>query len=252
MTPDYTIIIPFYRETTALAFSRFYFEKLGLQPIYALDSKQAARRNEAEDILGRDVVIYDNPGGFVEAHFDRLAALSPTDWILRIDCDEAPNPRMLEHCAAFVKRPTSNVCGFDRDDLLWRGDHFERIKYSPLFFDSQYRLFNRNRVEFISQIHTPGYRIPKWKLPLVPLWHAPLSARIYHLARTFVPPTMREDRMKGRTDYDTGVGAKFREWNLRPDETFQWRSFDDRWFTELYAEWKAANRELSLKDTSQR
>jgi hypothetical protein len=234
---NYTIIIPFYRETTALQFSRFYFDSLRIKPIYVLDSKQIARRKEAEDILGQPVAVYNNPGGFVEAHFDRLAALAPTDWILRIDCDEAPNPALLEHCARFVKRPTSNLCGFDRDDLLWRGNRFQRLKYSPLFFDSQFRLFNRRQVKFISETHTPGYHVPKWKVPLVPLWHGPLNARIYHLQRTFEPAEKRAARMTGRTDYQTGAGAKFREWNLRPDESFQWRSFNDRWFTELFAAW---------------
>ncbi len=173
----------------------------------------------------------------MEANFERLAALSPTDWILRIDCDEAANPKLLEHCERFVRRPTSNLCGFDRDDLLWRGNRFERLKYSPLFFDSQFRLFNRRRVEFISQPHSPGYRVPKWKLPLVPLWHGPLDARIYHLQRTFASPEQRATRMRDRTDYQIGVGAKYREWNLRPDDTFEWRNFEDSWFTELFAKW---------------
>jgi len=237
MQPDFTIIVPFYKETTALAFASYYFGTLGIEPIFALDSKQIARRGEAEDIIGRPVAIYDNPGGFVESNFKQLAALSPTDWILRVDCDEVPNLKMLDHCARFVRRPTSNLCGYLRDDLLWRRDHFDKLKFSALYFDTQFRLFDRTRVRFKHEIHTPGYHVPKWKLPLVPLWAAPPRARLYHLARTFVAPAQRAARMEDRQDYQQGVGVAFREWNLRPDETHQWEHFDDPAFTRLFSDW---------------
>lgn len=237
---SFGIVIPIYAEARdVLQFSKFYFEQTGYDPVYALDSKKIERRSEIEDILHQKIEIYDNPGrSYIEGHYDRLASLSPSDWVLRIDCDELPNREMLQYCHRFVCKPTDAFCGFDRDDLLWRGDRFERIKYAPLFFDTQFRLFNRTQVEFEPKIHSAGFKKPKWKTPLWPWWNAPLKARIYHLARTFVPEAQRLARMSQRQDYETGVGLKFREWNLRPDDMFKWRSFDDQWFTSLYAEWK--------------
>lgn len=233
----FTIIIPVFEETDALAFSNFYFNKLGLQPIYALDSKRISRRAEVERRIGREVAIYDNPGICIEASYQNLAALSPTEWLLRIDCDEIPNQTMLQHCARFTTSPADAYCGFDRDDLVWRETHFQRLKYAPLFVDTQFRLFNRIKVKFINRIHTPGFHVPKWNLPFLPGWNAPRIARLYHLQRVFITPQQRSEKL---TRYNAaGQQQGFNNWLSRPDESFQWRSFDDAVFTELFAQWKA-------------
>ena len=193
--PAFTIIVPVFEETDALVFSNFYFSKLGLQPIYALDSKRLSRRAEVEKLLNRTVAIYENPGNCIEASYQNLASLSPTDWLLRIDCDEVPNHAILQYCANFVTYPTDAYCGFDRDDLIWREGHVEKIKYAPLFVDTQFRLFNRSRVKFLSRIHAPGFHVPKWKLPFLPGWNAPRAARLYHLQRIFITPEQREEKL---------------------------------------------------------
>ena len=236
-TIAYTIIVPVFEETDVLAFSNYYFSKLQLRPIYALDSKRIHRKVEVERILGREVSIYENPGNCIEASYQNLAALSPTDWLLRIDCDEVPNQAMLEHCTRFVDHPADAYCGFDRDDLIWREGHFERLKYAPLFVDTQFRLFNRTKVQFISRIHTSGFHVPKWKLPFLPRWNAPRGARIYHLQRAFITAQQRAEKL---ARYNAaGQDQQFNSWLARPDESFKWRSFHDEKFTEIFALWKA-------------
>ena len=235
--PAFTIIVPVFEETDALAFSNFYFNKLGLKPIFALDSKRISRRAEVEKLLNRQVAIYENPGNCIEASYQNLASLSPTDWLLRIDCDEVPNQAMLEHCTRFVGRPVDAYCGFDRDDLIWREGHFERLKYAPLFVDTQFRLFNRSKVQFISRIHTPGFHVPKWKLPFLPGWNAPRAARMYHLQRVFITPQQRTEKL---ARYNAaGQEQQFNTWLARPDESFKWRGFNDAAFTNIFAQWKA-------------
>ncbi len=235
----FTIIVPVFEETAALAFSNFYFTQRGLTPIYALDSKRLARRAEVEKILGRQVAIYENPGNCIEASYRNLASLSPTDWVLRVDCDEAPNVPMLAHCLRFTAHPTDAYCGFDRDDLIWRDSHFERLKYAPLFVDTQFRLFNRTKVKFINRIHTPGFHIPQWKLPFLPGWNAPRSARLYHLQRIFITPQHRAEKL---ARYNAaGQDQQFNRWLARPDASFQWRGFQDAAFTHIFAQWQAAH-----------
>lgn len=208
-----------------------------------LDSKQIGRRKSVEATLGRSVSIYENPGNCIEANYENLAALATTDWILRIDCDEVPNLKMLEHCAKFVAHPTDAYCGFDRDDLVWRDGHFERIKYNPLFFDSQYRLFNRRQVKFIAEIHTPGFQVPHWKLPLWPKWHGPLSARIYHLQRIFDSPLHRAEKA---ARYDSsGQSKTFAEWNSRPDHAFKWQKMNDVHLNSIFSQWKNSHQLIS-------
>jgi hypothetical protein len=231
-----TIIIPIFEETAALAFSKFYFDRLGLHPIYALDSKRIARRDEVEKLLNCQVKIYQNSGQCIEASYDKLAALSPTDWILRIDCDEVPNTEMLRQCARFIAHPLDAYCGFDRDDLIWRQDHFERLQYAPLFVDNQFRLFNRRKVKFIGKIHTPGFYVPKWKVPFIPIWNAPLKARIYHLQRVFI---LAQQRVEKVARYNgAGQAAGFNDWLSRPDDSFKWKPLHDKEFTQSFAAWK--------------
>lgn len=234
---DFTIIVPIFEETNALAFSHYYFSGLGLSPIYALDSKRKDRNVEVAKIIGRPPAIYENPGNCIEAGYEKLSALSPTDWILRIDCDEVPNSEMLRHCAKFVGRPSDSYCGFDRDDLLWRDTHFERLKYKPFFVDSQFRLFNRSKVRFLPRIHTPGFHIPKWKVPFLPRWNAPAAARLYHLQRSFITAQQRAEKLSRYNN--AGQKQIFNEWLARPDDSFKWRPFNDSAFTKIYAEWKA-------------
>lgn len=236
---NFTIIVPVFEETDALAFSNFYFTERGLAPIYALDSKRIARRGEVEKILGRKVEIYQNPGTCIEASYQALASLSPADWVLRIDCDEVPNQLMLEHCNRFTQHPSDAYCGFDRDDLIWRGGRFERLKYAPLFVDTQFRLFNRTKVQFVSRIHTPGFHVPKWKLPFLPGWNAPRVARLYHLQRVFITAQQRTEKL---ARYNAaGQQLQFNNWLARPDESFNWRGFNDGEFTRLFARWKTAH-----------
>ena len=236
----YTIIIPVFEETAALLFSHAYFSSLGLVPIYALDSKKFSRRQEVEKLLGREVVVFENPGSCIESGYANLAALSPSDWILRVDCDEVPNAAMLQHCAKFVARPVDVYCGFDRDDLIWKGDHFEKLKYAPLFVDTQFRLFNRSKIKYVSRIHTPGFRVPKWKIPFVPIWNAPSRARLYHVQRVFITPQQRAEKL---TRYNGAEqDQQFNDWLARPDESFTWRPFNDRQFTDLFARWKAVQK----------
>lgn len=232
----FTIIIPVFEETDALTFSNFYFNKLGLKPIYALDSKRISRRAEVESLLGRAVAIYENPGNCIEASYQNLASLSPADWLLRIDCDEVPNLAMLQHCARFTTSPADAYCGFDRDDLVWRETHFERLKYAALFVDTQFRLFNRTKVKFINRIHTPGFLVPKWKLPFLPGWNAPRTARIYHLQRVFITAQQRAEKLERYNA--AGQDQQFNNWLARPDESFKWRSFHDATFIEIFAQWK--------------
>ena len=230
-----SIIIPIFEETSALEFSKFYFDKLNLKPTYALDSKRIERRKSLEEILGQSVSVYDNPGNCIEANYETLANLSTTDWILRIDCDEVPNLQLLEHCAKFIARPTDAYCGFDRDDVLWRGSHFERLKYNPFFFDSQYRLFNRRQVKFVKKIHTPGFEMPKWKLPLIPLWHGPLSARIYHLQRNFTSAQQRAEKVARYNS--SGQSKTLGEWIRKDDESFKWTKLNAPELNSIYSQW---------------
>ena len=233
-----SILIPVYEETAALSFSKFYFDQLGIHPTYVLDSKRINRRDQVEELLGRSVAIYKNPGLSIEANFQNLLDLADTDWVLRIDCDEVPNLAMLEHCEKFSARPTDHYCGFDRDDLIWQNNRFDRLVYAPLFMDSQFRLFNRNKVTVVKKVHTPGFHVPKWKLP-IPFWHAPRSARLYHLQRVFI--TYEKRREKSERYNRVGQSSHFDLWNTRRDDSFKWKPMHNNALTDIFLKWSRLN-----------
>jgi hypothetical protein len=225
---DFSILIPVFEETQALAFSRFYFDRLGVRPIYVLDSKRLQRREEVERIIGAEVQIYDNPGLVAESHFERFAALSPTDWVLRIDCDEAPTLAMLHHAGRFVARGKGFIKGYDRRQMRWHEDGFQAVRQYP-YKDVQYRLFDRRRVKFVQKIHTPGYAIPLWQA-----WPAPLSARFFHLQFVF---ETRDQRYQKEVRYRQALGQDQNSDWIDPADDRSWIDMPDPLLTQAYRDW---------------
>ena len=226
---DFTILVPVFEETRALAFSKFHFDRLGLRPIYVLDSKRIARRDEVERLLGREVLVYENPERFLEANFAKFTALSPTDWILRIDCDEAVTPALLEHARNYASGGRWAVKGYERRQLRWHEDGFQYVKRA-FHRDTQFRLCDRRKVRFTPKIHTPGFHVPR--LLRSP---APTEARIYHLQFLFETPEQREK--KGELYKSQGQPKSLDSFYTTPVEKFNWAPLDDADLTATYRAW---------------
>lgn len=227
---EYAILVPVFNEVDALSFLKFYFDRLNLRPIYVLDSKKIERRDEVERIVGAEVLIYDNPGLVAESNFEKFAALSPRDWILRIDCDEAPTLAMLEHAQNFVKRGRGAIKGYDRRQMRWHEGRFQAVKQRP-YKDVQYRLFDRRKVTFVQKIHTPGYAIP-----LLESWPAPRRARFFHLQFVFETPDQRrikEVRYNKALGRDVDLGT----WAVRDLDDYTWEELPDPLLTSAYRDW---------------
>ncbi len=227
---DYSIMVPVYNETDALSFSKFHFDSLNLRPIYVLDSKRIARRDEVERAIGGEALIYDNPGMFLEANFEKFASLSPTDWILRIDCDEVVTAALIDHAGDYVKHGSWSTKGYCRRQLRWHEDGFQYVKY--LFHrDTQFRLFDRRKVRFVRKIHTPGYDVPR--LRRTP---APSPAHMYHLQFLFETPQQREK--KGELYKSQGQPKKLDSFYTTPVEQFNWAPLDDPHLASTYRAWR--------------
>jgi hypothetical protein len=228
---DFTILIPVFEETDALVFSTFYFNSLGLRPIYVLDSKRIGRRDEVERIVGREVVIYDNPGMFIEANYEKFTALAPTDWILRIDCDEAVTAALIDHADQHVKHGLGYIKGYNRRQMRWNEGGFQAVKHL-IHRDIQYRLFDRRKVRVEHKIHTPGY-----KVPVLQMMPAPGASRIYHLQFLFESPEQRQK--KGALYRSLGQAEKFNQWFETPVDKFKWESLEDTYLLEIYRAWRS-------------
>jgi hypothetical protein len=190
---DFTILIPVFEETSALEFSVHFFEQLGIRPHYVLDSKRRDRKSEVEKIVGYAVPVYQNDDGkTVEANFDRLISISPTDWIFRIDCDEVPNLEAITQCQQFIHSQSGTILGFARPQLFFEQSCLRAVSdrdYNSAIATTQWRLFNRNRVKIDRRIHTPGYKIPFWRKSV-----ASLPASLFHLEWIFTTSKTRAEK----------------------------------------------------------
>lgn len=162
----FSIAVPLFSETKALSFSASYFGKIGIEPIYALDSQGARETEEVLRSLGKRIVKFENSKPYIENGYEAFEYVSPTDWILRIGCDEVPNLRMIKWCENFLNSGKEAIVSFERYQLIWSGRRFlsattERFQPER---QRQFRLFNRRNVTFDRTIHSPGIRVDN-KLP---------------------------------------------------------------------------------------
>ena len=230
MTLPYTIQIPVYNETRALEFSALYFDRLGLSVRYVLDSQ---RTDEAETTLrrlGREPVYFLNERPYIENGYENFAALSPTDWILRLDCDEVPSRELIRASIEFVERNGAGIAGFDRHQVLFRDGRLltattDRFRPSA---QRQWRLFNRQQVRFNRQIHSPGLHLD----------HAveqQPDAVIYHLSWVFLS---LEERVKKAARYDANGQSPVNRLNqLFPIESTDFADLHAPFLQEIFSTW---------------
>jgi hypothetical protein len=226
---DLTIQIPLFNEMEALEFSKFYFDSIDVDVHYVLDSQCLERTKALAIKLGVRYSEFRNDKPYIENGYENFSAASPTDWVLRIDCDEVPTPELIDFARNFA-RGGQGVASFERLQVIWRQGGFHRsnaARFAPQV-QRQYRLFNRRNVEFDTAIHTPGIRID------APA-HAPSQACLYHMSWIYLswderlekanrydaygqPPANRENQLMSLDDQDfihvkpTIIDAVYARW----------------------------------------
>jgi hypothetical protein len=230
MKLPFTILTPIFNETKALEFSSFYFDRLGADVRYVLDSQCTPEAAETLRRLGREAYHFDNDQPFIENGYESFCAASPTDWILRIDCDEVPSRELIEACREFVAHDEAGVAGFERHQVLWRDKRLwtataERFN---CVHQRQWRLFNRAAVRFCRTIHTPGIEVR------APVAMAPTAA-LFHLSWVFLT---WEERLAKAARYDRhGQQDHNRTNQLFPLEEAKWKELDAPFLLDALEQW---------------
>lgn len=143
-----------------------WYRRLNYAPLFVVDARTT---DETRDIIAQFGCEYKEflpRGDFPEAGMLEFGAQqSNSDWILRLDDDELPSERLLLW-AGEVGTKSKNQCWFfPRRELF---SHQDKIFYSrsfgkyPLIDHAQQlnpmaRLYNRNRVKFLEELHTTGF-----------------------------------------------------------------------------------------------
>jgi hypothetical protein len=144
-----------------------HYRQLGVEPLIILDDTS---HDQTEVLLRQKGVDYvkahaDVPR--VEALVKSVPPLVRSDWVIRLDDDELPAGWLCAWAALQARRTDAIVVGFERRWVRLRLDG--RLDYSnhPLIvspqgvLDAQWRMFRPDVVQFRSDIHTPGFYIPK-------------------------------------------------------------------------------------------
>jgi hypothetical protein len=156
----------------------------GLKPLIVIDARTIDSTREIVVSKGLDYLEFTPRGDYPEAGMLEFAAQNAkSDWLLRLDDDELPSRSLIEFSwGKGIK--SKNQCWFiERRELYWEG---ERVVFSrspgkyplpdyPKYLHPMARLFHVDRVDYLEEVHTTGFK----ELKLYGF--APPSAFIVHL-----------------------------------------------------------------------
>lgn len=229
----FTLQIPIYNETDLLEFSFYYHNILGLKPRYILDNKRTPEAEATLQRLNQEVAYFVNEKPYIEAGYESFAMASPTDWILRLDCDEVPSRELIDWCTNFIECGGNGVAGFERHQVVWQNGRLYSARTERFLpkVQMQWRLFNRTSVSFDTRIHTPGIKLEN----ITPM---PSEACVYHLSWQFLS---FGDRLRKSDRYDRyGQPAANRANQLLPIEDADLAFLHAPLLQDAYLDWQSS------------
>jgi hypothetical protein len=147
----------------------------------------------------------------VEALVGHLPKYVDSRWVVRLDDDELPCHGLYSWIASRLKRLSFDAIGFQRRAIRLTADRTCEYSRHPLItsklgvLDAQWRMFRPDSVRYRSNIHTPGFFVPKGS-PIAP--HKAYIAHFNWLVRTLCERRQQVD------DYDrqeANAGSRFRD-----------------------------------------
>ena len=162
---QYELVIPTINSERWLGNFLHYYKVNNLLPIYAVDSRTSDGTRDLIREYGFDFIEVRGDEPRVEALLPSIAAQIQAPWILRLDDDELPTPKVLEFAAGVALEDAVEAYSFPRANLR-RNPISRRLERSYLFafgpkagLDRQWRLFKPKSVTYVSDLHTPGFRV---------------------------------------------------------------------------------------------
>lgn len=192
------------------------YRRLGIEPLVLLDGYS---NDGTEQLLKHRRIEYakvfpELPR--VEAIIKLIPEHCESEWVFRLDDDEFPSRSLISWIHANFAGMGSDVIGVPRRWVrVGSGGGCEYSNHRLLRWlenrmDIQWRLFKPQEVDYVTDIHSPGFRVP-------PSPFAPDSAYIVHFDWII---RSREARARKLVDYDrqrSGAGSSFRDLYLWED-----------------------------------
>jgi hypothetical protein len=188
-----------------------HYRTLGIDPFIMLDQSSDTA---TEALLKRRGVEFKR----VHAELPRVETLIKfipdhvdSVWAVRLDDDELPSRSLCEWIKQRSFGTDLSVIGFQRRWIRLRNDGSCEYSMHPKIvsrlgvLDAQWRMFRPSAVQYRSEIHTPGFYVPKGSSI------APKRAYIAHLSWLVRTASERRQQVE---DYDRQVsnaGTRFRD-----------------------------------------
>lgn len=200
------------------------YRKLAIRPLVLLDN---ASEDGTQELLEREHVEYAR----VVPEFPRVEAIvrlipkyTDIPWVLRLDDDEFPSRALIDWILDRLDGLDTNILGIPRRWVrMGKSGHCEfsnhpLLKQDQDKMDIQWRLFRPDRVDYITDIHSPGFRASA-------ALAAPDEAFLVHFDWII---RSRQARARKVADYDrqqSGAGSGFRDLYLWEDSDLATHGF---------------------------
>jgi glycosyltransferase involved in cell wall biosynthesis len=218
---DLSIIIPTINSARYIDIILSYYRESGLDVEVFVDSKSTddtpgivrghypprSIRNEATRV-----------GEIIEA----MSMATGSRWVLRLDDDELPSRAMLAFVAGAITKDDADAYSFARHQcaVSKSGRLLRSRAYNPLDH-KQWRLYQVDKVQYISAGHTPGFHLDGLRLMV-----APVEACMVHLDWAVHSFDERQAKVRRYDAHTTGHGSIFESYYLFETDPVLRRSFE--------------------------
>ncbi|WP_176722380.1 glycosyltransferase family 2 protein [Candidatus Thiosymbion oneisti] len=208
------------------------YRKLAIQPLVLLDN---ASEDGTKELLEREQIEFTR----VIPEFPRVEAIvrlipnhTDAQWVLRLDDDEFPSHALIDWIPDRLDSLDTNIVGIPRRWVrMGKNEHCEfsnhpLLKQDQDKMDIQWRLFRPDRVDYITDIHSPGFRASAGLV-------APDEAFLVHFDWII---RSRQARARKVADYDRqqgGAGSDFHDLYLWEDSDLAAHGFQPMETTEF-------------------
>jgi glycosyltransferase involved in cell wall biosynthesis len=212
--PELTVAIPTINSIRYLDIILKFYRDRGIPAVVFVDDRSSHATFETARRWGSEAVWIRNGGTFIaEGMVEGLSRHCRTKWVLRIDDDELPTRAMMSFVRDVIADGGNAVWGFPRHQCAV--SQSGRLLVAPNISSlghRQWRLYQPDRVKFISGLHTPGFQ-----------WHdesgeAPVQAALIHLDWAVHTYDERRDKVERYDAHTPNQGTRWRSFYLYEEQ----------------------------------
>ncbi|MEZ3159102.1 polysaccharide pyruvyl transferase family protein [Microbacterium sp. BWT-B31] len=216
-----TIVIPTLDSAAYLDIVLDHWRSLTDLPVHVfVDGKSVDETAAVARKHAAHVHVVHNPDSVVEGLIGAVSRQLDTPWVLRFDDDELPTPALLRFVREAIGSEEVDAWAFPRYESAVSPDGALLLstRFDP-FEHRQWRLYRRDRVSYVSTIHTPGFDTDGLRLQT-----APAEAAMVHLQWAVTDAQRRSAKVE-RYDRRGGLAAGT-GWRhlILPEEEPSWQN----------------------------